>query len=108
MCLNGGTCILADEYALSHKKFYCICPTGYIGERSAIERTYKQSATYSTTVKSSDRCPNINQLFNKTFVQMHIIRRIKYYHLPCQQHSLNLSCFYDDFYLCFCYNLDKQ
>ncbi|CAF4239030.1 unnamed protein product, partial [Rotaria sordida] len=39
---------------------------------------------------------------------MHIIRRIKYYHLPCQQHSLNLSCFYDDLYLCFCYNLEKQ
>ncbi|CAF1539873.1 unnamed protein product, partial [Rotaria sordida] len=108
MCLNGGTCIPADEYALPHKKFYCICPIGYIGERSAIKRTYKQSATYSTTIKSSDHCPNINQLFNKTFVQMHIIRRIKYYHLPCQQHSLNLSCFYDDFYLCFCYNLEKQ
>ncbi|CAF4159051.1 unnamed protein product [Rotaria sordida] len=108
MCLNGGTCIPADEYALSHKKFYCICPKGYIGEQSAIERTQKRSTTYFTMVKSSDHCPNINQLFNKTFIQMDIIRRIKYYHLPCQQHSLNLSCFYDDIYLCFCYNFEKQ
>ncbi|CAF0859967.1 unnamed protein product [Rotaria sordida] len=181
MCLNGGTCIPADEYALPHKKFYCICPIGYIGEQceiaekkihisfekniiisqvifihlleiikemnprrstilrtvpiqqdsvtiywslpfhlifiefknknyylAAIERTQNRSATYFTMVKSSDHCPNINQLFNKTFVQMHIIRRIKYYHLPCQQHSLNFSCFYDDIYLCFCYNFEKQ
>ncbi|CAF4353054.1 unnamed protein product, partial [Rotaria sordida] len=36
MCLNGGTCIPADEYALPHKNFYCICPIGYIGERCEI------------------------------------------------------------------------
>ncbi|CAF4295656.1 unnamed protein product, partial [Rotaria sordida] len=36
MCLNGDTCIPGDEHALPHKKFYCICPQGYIGERCEI------------------------------------------------------------------------
>ncbi|CAF4097641.1 unnamed protein product [Rotaria sp. Silwood2] len=75
---------------------------------AAIEQIYNLSMTLVTTIKSSDRCQHINELFNKTFVQMHIIRRIKYYHLPCQQYSLNLSCFYDDIYFCYCYNLGKQ
>ncbi|CAF1686248.1 unnamed protein product, partial [Adineta ricciae] len=29
---------------------------------------------------------------------------MKYYHLPCQDSLLNLSCFYDKIQLCFCYN----
>jgi hypothetical protein len=54
-------------------------------------------------INPSDRCPNISELFNKTFVHWHLLRRIKYYHLPCQNQSLNLSCFYDDVHLCLCY-----
>ncbi|CAF5148900.1 unnamed protein product, partial [Rotaria sp. Silwood1] len=35
-CLNGGRCIPVDEYVSSQRKFYCICPKGYIGERCEI------------------------------------------------------------------------
>ena len=59
-------------------------------------------------INSSDRCPHINEVFNETIVQLHLIRRIKYYHLPCQNQSLNLSCFYDDIHLCLCYDFDQQ
>ena len=52
-------------------------------------------------INPSDRCPHISELFNQTFIQWHLIRRIKYYHLPCQNQSLNLSCFYDDVHLMF-------
>ncbi|CAF0995838.1 unnamed protein product [Rotaria sp. Silwood1] len=62
-----------------------------------IQKTYKQSITITKMINPSDRCQHINELFNETFVQMHVIHRIKYYHLPCQNYSLNLSCFYDDF-----------
>ena len=52
-------------------------------------------------LSQTDRCQRISELFNETFVQMSQIRRIKYYHLPCQTH-VNLSCFYDDTYMCLC------
>ena len=56
----------------------------------------------------SDRCPHINELFNESFVQWHLIRRIKYYHLPCQQQSWNLSCFHDNDFHCLCYDFNQQ
>jgi hypothetical protein len=65
---------------------------------------YNQSAT----VHPSNRCPHIRELLNKTIVQWHLIRRIKYYHLPCQNQLLNLSCFYDDVHLCLCYDFRQQ
>ncbi|CAF4232249.1 unnamed protein product, partial [Adineta steineri] len=58
--------------------------------------------------KLSDRCPHINELFNKTIVDYHLIRRIKYYHVPCQTLSFNFPCFHDDVYLCFCYDHEGQ
>ncbi|CAF1178543.1 unnamed protein product [Rotaria sp. Silwood1] len=39
---------------------------------------------------------------------MHVLRRIKYYHLPCQKYSSNLSCFYDDLHICLCYDYGQQ
>jgi hypothetical protein len=59
-------------------------------------------------IKPSDRCPNITELFNETFIRWHLLRRIKYYHLPCQNQSLNLSCFYDDLHLCLCYDFGEK
>ncbi|CAF4414386.1 unnamed protein product, partial [Adineta steineri] len=56
----------------------------------------------------SDRCPHINELFNKTIVDYHLLRRIKYYHVPCQTLSFNFPCFHDDVYLCFCYDHEGQ
>jgi hypothetical protein len=59
-------------------------------------------------INQSDRCPHIRELFNESFVQWHLLRRIKYYHLPCGNQSLNLSCFYDDVHFCLCYDHDEQ
>ncbi|CAF1490140.1 unnamed protein product [Adineta steineri] len=62
---------------------------------------------YSTIVKrinSLHYCPSINKLENETFTQLHVIRRIKYYHLICQKHSPNLLCFHDDIHICLCYD----
>jgi hypothetical protein len=59
-------------------------------------------------IHPKDRCPHINELFNQTFVQWHLLRRIKYYHLPCQKQSLNLSCFYDDVHFCLCYTFGQK
>ena len=56
------------------------------------------------TIRPSDRCPNIKELFNETFVRWNLIRRIKYYHLPCQNQTVNLSCFHDEVHFCLCYN----
>jgi hypothetical protein len=59
-------------------------------------------------INPSDRCQHIIEIFNKTFFELHLIRRIKYYHLPCQISTLNLSCFYDDIHICLCYNYKQR
>ncbi|CAF3051659.1 unnamed protein product [Rotaria sp. Silwood2] len=73
-----------------------------------IQTNYQRSITINTVIKSSNRCLHINELFNQTFVQMHVLRRIKYYHLPCQKYSPNFSCFYDDRYICICYDYEQR
>ncbi|CAF1448019.1 unnamed protein product [Adineta ricciae] len=55
------------------------------------------------TINPSDRCLPINEIFNETFLQLHPLHRMKYYHLPCLNQSLNLACFHDDTHLCLCY-----
>ena len=69
-----------------------------------VQSEYNQSATINKTIQSSNYCPHVNQLFNQTMRQWHLIRQIKYYHLPCQNQSLNLSCFRDEIHLCICYD----
>ncbi|CAF1497157.1 unnamed protein product, partial [Adineta steineri] len=36
------------------------------------------------------------------------VQRIKYYHLPCQNSPLNVSCFYDEVHMCLCYEHGNQ
>jgi len=68
-----------------------------------LQKQYKQSAIIEKTLHSTDRCLNIDELFNETIVNYHILRRIKYYHVPCRTTtSSQLSCFYDDIHLCIC------
>ncbi|CAF1466728.1 unnamed protein product [Rotaria sp. Silwood1] len=180
-CQHDGKCIPADDYTILNKKFQCICPKGYMGDRceivdnkiilsfdnnivlsqsifihfieiinndkpkrtttfrtipfiqnsliiyrsrpfhlvfielynkiyylAIIQKTSKQSTTINTMINPSDRCLHINELFNETIVKMHALRRIKYYHLPCQRYSSNFSCFYDDVYICLCYDYRQQ
>jgi hypothetical protein len=67
------------------------------------QKISNQSTTIIKTLHPSDRCEHINQTFNDTIMKSHLLRRIKYYHLPCQRRSLyNLSCFYDDIHMCLC------
>jgi hypothetical protein len=73
-----------------------------------LQKIYHRSTTINKTIHSSDRCPHIRELFNQTFVQWHLLRRIKYYHLPCQNQLFNLSCFHDEVHLCLCYNFRRK
>jgi hypothetical protein len=63
---------------------------------------YNQSAILEVAINASDRCKHISEVLNETIVNLHLIRRIKYYHVPCQ--SPSLPCFYDDDYFCMCNN----
>ncbi|CAF4548267.1 unnamed protein product [Rotaria sp. Silwood2] len=73
-----------------------------------VQKSYEQSIIINKTINPSDYCPHMNELFNETFVKMHLIRRIKYYHLPCQNYSLNISCFHDDHHICLCYDYKQK
>ena len=68
---------------------------------------HTSSANIYSTLKSTDRCLNISELLNETVVRWHPIRRMKYYHIPCQQRT-NLSCFYDENHLCICNQTFRQ
>ena len=67
-----------------------------VAGRSALEQVEKK-------VSIADRCLPINEIFNESIAQLHLLRRIKFYHLPCAwQSSPVISCFFDDIHLCFC------
>jgi hypothetical protein len=69
---------------------------------------YDRLSMINKVIHPSDRCPHIREVLNETIVQWDLIRQIKYYHLPCQNRSLNLSCFYDNVHLCLCYDFQQQ
>ncbi|CAF1680232.1 unnamed protein product, partial [Rotaria sp. Silwood1] len=75
-----------------------------VKQRTVIQRIFYPSTTIVRKINSSNRCEHINGLFNETIIKLHLLRRIKYYHVPCQRHSPKLSCFYDDIHLCLCNN----
>ena len=57
--------------------------------------------TISIEIQTVQRCLHIRDLFNGTVSSLHLLRRIKYYHLPCQDRR-DLICFYDEIHLCQC------
>ena len=69
------------------KKYYLVTSGG--SSSNSIEKR----------VTLADRCRSIDEIFNQNIVQLHLLRRIKLYHLPCQR---ELSCFFDEVHLCFC------
>ncbi|CAM4933749.1 unnamed protein product [Rotaria socialis] len=126
-CLNNRQCLPWDPSlgTGSQKNAICICPPGYMGAHSippsillhlitfppgSIGLELNQHGTVSehisTQIVPSNRCPSINEIFNETFATQHILKRIKRYHIPCEQ-SFNLMCFHDNYYICLC-NLDYQ
>ncbi|CAF3559723.1 unnamed protein product [Rotaria socialis] len=54
------------------------------------KKAYKASTIIVKLINPIDRCQHINELFNQTFLQLHLLRRIKYYHLPCRTYSSEL------------------
>ena len=73
-----------------------------IAERSASDSIEKQ-------VTQTDRCLSVNEIFNETIIQLHPLRRMKFYHLPCRRESSPMiSCFFDEVHLCFCQLVDGQ
>jgi hypothetical protein len=73
-----------------------------------VQKISNTSTTISRTINPSDRCANISEVLNETIVRLHPLRRIKYYHLPCQNRAMNLSCFYDDTHFCLCTDFGHQ
>ena len=73
-----------------------------------VQNVFNQSTIINKTINPSDRCEHISEIFNETIVNLHPLRRIKYYQLPCLRHTPQLSCFYDDIHFCFCYEFGKQ
>jgi len=66
-----------------------------------VQEKYIPSITISTIVNNTNHCLHIRELFNESFSELHVLRRMKYYHFPCQNH-IDLSCFYDDIHMCIC------
>jgi len=57
---------------------------------------------YNVTLEPNKRCPSIRELLNSTIVSFPRLRRVKYYHIPCQK-RLELPCFHDeDQFICLC------
>lgn len=60
------------------------------------------SKKYNVIIESSRRCLSIRELLNDTIVNFPYLRRIKYYHVPCQE-RIDLQCFHDeDQFMCLC------
>ncbi|CAF1456070.1 unnamed protein product [Adineta ricciae] len=55
----------------------------------------------STEITRSNQCVSIEELFNSTMVNRPLLRRIKHYHLLCEQRN-ELVCFYDEVHFCLC------
>ncbi|CAF5019283.1 unnamed protein product, partial [Rotaria sp. Silwood1] len=67
----------------------------------AIQTTSNETAFLSTKVQPSYQCLSMSIFFNETIMKLPLIRRIKYYHVPCVQQK-NLACFYDMTFICIC------
>ncbi|UJR11560.1 hypothetical protein I4U23_015740 [Adineta vaga] len=75
---------------------------------AVIQPIYNYSTIIIQRINSSHRCPSINELINQIFSQLHVLHRIKSYHLICQQYSPHLQCFHDDTHLCLCYDYQTK
>jgi hypothetical protein len=67
-----------------------------------IQTTYVSGALLNISIEPKQRCSTINELFNSTIINFPIFRRVKYYHVPCQQ-KRELGCFHDrNHFMCLC------
>ncbi|CAF4198232.1 unnamed protein product, partial [Adineta steineri] len=68
---------------------------------AVVQDTSMNRESILTSITPNQRCLRINELFNLTLLRLPRIRRVKYYHLPCQT-RLDLWCFFDEIYMCVC------
>lgn len=66
-----------------------------------VQPIYYSVANTTAIVTPLRRCLSIAEVFNATIVSLHRLRRIKLYHIPCQE-QMNLNCFYDETQMCIC------
>ncbi|CAF4328193.1 unnamed protein product [Rotaria sp. Silwood2] len=59
------------------------------------------AANISTQITLSQQCASVQDSFDGSIANQHLLRRIKHYHIPCQ-HRNELVCFYDDIHMCLC------
>jgi hypothetical protein len=64
------------------------------------------SANVTSKIVPFHRCLSIHEMFNETIANQDLLRRIKYYYIPCRE-QLDLVCFYDLTQFCLC-NLDRE
>ncbi|CAF1440604.1 unnamed protein product [Rotaria sordida] len=76
---------------LSRKIYYLV----------VLQEKYTKSASILTEIMPTRRCKPLPELFNSSMLDLHLIKRIKYYHIPCKEQS-DLVCFYDEGRMCFC------
>ena len=76
---------------LSRRNYYLI----------VLQEKYTPSISFMTEITPKHRCKSLSELFNSSIIDFHLIRRIKYYHIPCQKQS-DLVCFHDEGRMCFC------
>ncbi|CAF3626656.1 unnamed protein product [Rotaria sp. Silwood1] len=110
--LSSNSCSLNDRYRFhctSEKKCLLLtmvnnnvqqCIDGE-DEPDMYER-YTRSANISTEITRSQHCPHIQELVDQQILDYPILRRVKYYHLPCMKDS-DLFCFHDnETFMCLC------
>ncbi|UJR24129.1 hypothetical protein I4U23_027095 [Adineta vaga] len=97
-----------DTVTLFHSGSYHILFTEFSNHfyLTVIQEKSNASKTISTRILRSHRCEHISTLFNHTILDYGPLRRMKYYHIPCQKLS-QLVCFYDEVFMCLC-NLHRQ
>ncbi|CAF0722408.1 unnamed protein product [Adineta steineri] len=105
ICDNNTSVVVSWSHPF-HIAFMKIPPFQYY--LVIAQNIYHQSSVIIQTIEPLDRCGSINELFHPSIVQMPLIQRIKYYHLPCQNSPLNVSCFYDEVHMCLCYEHGNQ
>ena len=79
----------------------------YNDGKISLSDTFNETKLMKMNVQSWQYCRHVNQLFNKTFLSLNPLRRMKYYHFLCQQQS-NLFCFNDERHFCHCVNKEEQ
>ncbi|CAF1072838.1 unnamed protein product [Adineta ricciae] len=73
-----------------------------------VQHQYNTTAIVHRQIHPSDRCKHLSEVLDKHIVQLYLVRRMKYYQIPCQKYAPHLQCFYDQDYFCFCYSSAYQ